>query len=183
MLPILPSLAIVSALSLAPPAAAERQSATVTLEAGESVVVTLDDGGRPHETARGAAPRLSRFEAAAVWNLTRGVYGEAVGPESARIVAGEDGVPVAPAIAPGAVRIKLVSLGPDSTLLVLENGYDRGLSYRATIAAPGEAVATDVCQVMPRRFSLEHWPYRITRLELSGFRLVPWIEGQDPICE
>jgi len=183
MHPLLPWATAVALLSLAAPAQAERRSPSVTIDAGESVVVTIDDGGRPHETARAAAPRLTRFEAAAVWNLTHGVYGEAVGPDSAPIVAGENGIPDAPPITPGTLRIKLVSLGPDSTLLVLENGYDRGLSYRATILAPGEATSTDVCQVMPRRYSLEHWPYRITRLELSGLRLVPWIEGQVPICE
>ena len=170
-------------LSAAPSEARRRSEGTVSLAPGESVTVAIDDGGRVHETARGPAPRLSPFEAAAVWNLTNGVYGNAIGPISAPIQVGEDGVPEPQPIAPGVVAIKLVSLGADSTLLVVENGYARGLAYRATMHVSGRARPTDVCEVMPGRFSFEHWPEPIARIDLSRLHLVRWVEGQTPVCE
>jgi hypothetical protein len=177
-------LVIAAAASLAVPASAgPRQRDTLPLRAGESVLVALDDGGRIQESVRGPAARLTRFEAAAVWNLTNGVYGEAVGPNSAPIVGGENGIPDAPQIPAGAIRIKLVALGRDSTLLVVENGYRSALSYRARIRSPGRSRATDVCEVMPERYGIEHWPYRIDRIDLAQLRLIPWVEGQRPRCE
>lgn len=180
-LSILASLAVL-APGAAPAEAGERDG-VVTIAVGEAVTLTLDDGGRPHETARGPAPRLTPFEAAAVWNLTNRVYGEPLGAEFAPIQSGEDGVPEADPIAPGAIRIKFVSLERHGTTLLIRNGYPAGLAYRARIRVSGSARTTDVCEVLPRRVAIEHWPEPIEAIELSRLHFVPWIEGQTPICE
>jgi hypothetical protein len=71
----------------------------------------------------------------------------------------------------------------ESRLLLIENGYDRGLRYRATIYRRGRSEPTDVCVVIPERRGYEHWPYPIDRIELSGLTLFPLREGDPLTCE
>jgi hypothetical protein len=170
-------------LAASAPAVVSEPSGTVQLENRDSVTVAIDDGGRALVSGREDAGDLSRFEAVAVWQLTNGAYGYPVGDNVAIIRSGEHGVPEPPPIAPGIVRLKLYHLGDTGTLLVVENGYSSGLAYRATMFGGEHQGPTDVCEVMPQRFSFEHWPYIIERLEISRMRLVPWIEGQRPRCE
>jgi len=68
-------------------------------------------------------------------------------------------------------------------LLVIENGQGRALRYRAGMTVNGQERHTDVCVVLPRLPSYEHWPHPIERLELSDFRFVPWVAGTPPTCE
>lgn len=68
-------------------------------------------------------------------------------------------------------------------MLVIENGYDRALVYRAELTRDGRRRATDVCAVRPGLRSYEYWPHRVERLRLSDFQLVSWRQGQEVICE
>ena len=166
-----------------PKASPTAAPAQIVLRAGETVQMTIDEGGQAAETARGSAPAMSRFEAAAAWHLTNGAYRDASGPNSAAVVPGELGIPEPPPVEDGQVSIKLFALGDAGTLLILENGYRGALQYRATIDTGGRSERTDVCQVLPSLYSFEHWPYAIERIALSDLRLVPWFEGQRPVCE
>ena len=58
--------------------------------------------------------------------------------------------------------------------MLLENGYDRALVYRARITVAGRTRPTDVCVVLPSNRSSEHWPEAIERIDLSDFELVTW---------
>ena len=90
-------------------------------------------------------------------------------------------------IAGDQLRISLFRLtrrdGAVETLLVLENGYDRALRYRARMIVDGRSQPTDVCTVLPRLRGYEHWPHAIERMELSDFALVGYRPGTPPVCE
>ena len=109
---------------------------------------------------------------------------EATGANS--VVIPSNGVD-APPLAADEIRLSMFSVterdGSPGTLLVLENGYDRALRYRASIVRGRDSEPTDVCTVRPRLRGYEHWPYRIDRLDLTGFALVPYREGSRPVCE
>ena len=89
------------------------------------------------------------------------------------------GIPAA-AVTPGQVSVRMVAVGERATVLILENGYDRGMIYHAQMVVAGKNSATDVCIVPGGKRIYEHWPFLIERLDLSGFTLVPWKPG-DPI--
>jgi hypothetical protein len=93
----------------------------------------------------------------------------------------------APPLAGDEIRISMFAVtepdGSPGTLLVLENGYDRALRYRANMVRGHSSQPTDVCTVLPRLRGYEHWPYRIDRLDLTGFALVPYRQGSRPVCE
>jgi hypothetical protein len=91
-------------------------------------------------------------------------------------------MPVEPAVAPGMVRARLLSIAGRHSLLVLENGYDRAIAYRARMTRGDRTAATDVCIVVPRRHDFEHWPHPIDRLEIYDFRFVEWKPGETVTC-
>jgi hypothetical protein len=92
-------------------------------------------------------------------------------------------MPDPPAIVPGQVRLRFLLIAGREAELLLENGFDRALVYRARITLAGESRPTDVCVVLPNNRSSEHWPDAIERIDLSDFELVPWPEGRAPTCE
>lgn len=89
-----------------------------------------------------------------------------------------------PAIEPNAIIMRFVVVdGPEGkkeSVLVIENGYGQGITYRARISVGEKSGATDVCLVMPGKRGYELWPYAIDKIELAAFELVPWQNG-DPI--
>jgi hypothetical protein len=81
------------------------------------------------------------------------------------------------------MRVSFASFdGGKHTLLLIENGYDQGFSYRAIMRIGRRSEPTDVCTVLPNLRSLEHWPYRIDRIELHDFQMLPWNPGDGPVC-
>jgi hypothetical protein len=92
-----------------------------------------------------------------------------------------DGAPVPPAAEPGKVRFGfLMAKATGHTILMIENGYDRAVTYRARISRDGEMTPTDVCLVAPSVRTYEDWPYKIDKIEISQFQLQPWKQG-DPV--
>jgi hypothetical protein len=165
-----------------PAPAAAQAVGTIGLARGETVNFQIDDGGAA-VLARGRADALSAYDQATL-DLVRNADPKlATGANAIAITDGQLG-PSAPPIAPGAIRISFVAVrdGAES-LLILENGYDRGLAYRARITIRGRSQPTDVCVVIPGRRGHEFWPEPIERIELSGFRLQPWDESQPVHCE
>jgi len=172
-------IAIFCALLAAAPAAAQGVPA-VSLSPGEAVTVRFDDGGRVGEPERAPAA-WSRFDLFAARQLSGMTPPDAPMPEGVPIHGPEGMVP--DPIPPGEVRLRFLSIAGQHALLVVENGQDRALAYRARMTVDGRTRHTDVCIVLPRLPSYEHWPHSVERLELYDFRFIPWPPGQTPTCE
>lgn len=172
------------ALLLAGAAAPETalNTATLTLAPGETATVTIDDGGAAHASGAIPAAALSDFEAAVGRNFNVGVYAKDTGQNSAAGYESPD-LPKPAASAPGIARLTFVRLAEGrESLLVVANGYDQALAYRAAITVHGQTQPTEVCLVVPAKHGFEHWPYAIDRIQLSQFRLQPWHDGEDVPC-
>jgi hypothetical protein len=162
-------------LMIATPAAAQ---GGFLLAPGESVTVTAI--GPTPVGARGTAV-ITPFEAAVVRQFEANMFPDAIGPNSATVHG--EGLPTPEPIAPNALAVKFVSVGGGrATMLVLENGYDKAVAYRARITVKGKAAPTDVCTVLPGKRGFENWPYAIEKIELTGFALESW-DGGKPRCE
>jgi hypothetical protein len=171
--------ATAAALGLA--AGPARAADTISLRPGEAVTVVIDDGGRASVEEGGAARPMSDEDKAMVRDLLVN-HPEAFGPRAAIITAGE-GKPV-PSVSRGEVHFSFMTFGEgNDRLLIVENGYGRGLRYRAIMHRNGRAEPTDVCIVIPERRSYEHWSYPIERIDLSAIALVPYRDGEVPTCE
>lgn len=157
----------------------------VTLLPGQAVTIHIagDAGGAVTLEGRGAAD-LSDFDRAAIRRFSDPKYNAmASGPTGVPVDGGAQGLPAAAPVAPGAVHIMFAEVADGAqTMLILENGYDRGLVYRARIREAGTMHATDVCLVMPMRRGYENWPFASGRIELSDFRLEPWDPSQGIQC-
>jgi hypothetical protein len=101
---------------------------------------------------------------------------------TARTIPGGDGMPTPTPIAPNRIGLRLHSIAGRHTMLVIENGYDHAIVYRARMVRNGQEQATDVCLVMPNRRGYEHWPHMIDRLDLSDFTVAEWREGDEVPC-
>jgi hypothetical protein len=161
----------------------------VSLIPGDSVVVTFDDG-QWRVAERSRAGPLSLFETQVVAKMQEIEVPPEAGVQPAIPVREGDISAPRDAIAPGMVRItfrevldaKRGSPGESHAILSIDNGYDHSLLYRAAMHKRGEQTSTDVCEVIPQMHGLEHWPYRIDRLDLSDLRLEAY-SGGDPRCE
>lgn len=161
-------------------AASAQEIPQITLEPGEAITVRFDDGGRVGAPERSAAA-WTPFDIYAAQQLAGMTPPDAPMPESLPIGAPRD---VGPEPIPASqVRIRFLSLAGRHALLVIENGQGRALSYRARMTQDGRTQPTDVCVVLPHLPSYEHWPHPIQRIELSGFRFIPWTAGERPTCE
>ena len=169
-------LAAAFAFAAAAPAAAQ----TITLAPEEAVTLREDGKGALAVAARGRA-EWTPFDLAVARNFERGLYDRGIGPNS--VSTEVPGLPEAPAIVPGQVRLRFMLIAGRHAELLLENGYDRALVYRARITVAGQTRPTDVCVVLPSNRSSEHWPEAIQRIDLTDFELVDWQEGRAPTCE
>jgi hypothetical protein len=162
----------------AAPAAAQDVPA-LTLAPGEAVTMHFDDGGRVGTPERAAAT-WSRFDIAAARQLAGMTPPDAPMPTGIPVAAGDVQPDPIPA---DQVRVRVLSIAGQHTLLVVENGQSRALSYRARMTVRGRTQPTDVCIVLPHLPSYEHWAFPIERIELSDFRFVAWAPGRAPTCE
>ena len=153
----------------------------LALSPGEAVTVRIDGGGRGLAPERGKA-EWSDFDVYAARHLAGITPPEAPIPVATPFPS-SSADPSPEPVPAGLVRVRLHSIAGKHTLLVVENGLDRALAYRARMTANGQSRPTDVCVVMPGQPSYEHWPHPIDRIELSAFRHVPWTHGQPPTCE
>ena len=177
-MPSLRLAAVVAALLAFPAEAGDIPE--IRLVPGEAVTVRFDDGGRIGKPSRSRA-EWTRYDLLAARVLAGMTPPAEAMPEG--ISLGElDGVKPGP-IPGDEVRMRFLSIGGQHALLVVENGQGRGLRYRARMTVDGETKPTDVCIVLPRRPSYEHWPFRIERLQLSDFEFVPWHSERLPTCE
>jgi hypothetical protein len=168
------------AMALHTGAAAAGGSATVTLAPEEAVTLRADVKGALAVASRDRA-EWTPFDLAVARNFLRGLYDRGAGPNSIGSLL--PGMPDPPAIVPGQVRLRFLLIAGRQAELLLENGYDRALVYRASITVDGQTRPTDVCVVLPHNRSSEHWPHAIQRIDLSDFELVDWEAGRAPTCE
>lgn len=88
-----------------------------------------------------------------------------------------------PPVTAGEVRLRLLSVAGQQTLLMVENGYDQAFTYRAVITRSGRSEPTSVCVVLPNIRGIEYWPYPVERIALSDFLLAPYDESQGITCQ
>lgn len=154
---------------------------TIRLAPEETVTIQLDPADNQVETVeRGRAQWSPLFLAAA-----RQLAGQPIPDKpvpTASPMPPVDGLAAPPPVAKGTLRLHLLAIAGQHGLLVVENGYDRALVYRARLTEHRKTRATDVCLVMPGTRSFEHWPHTIERLELRDFRLVDWDEEKPIPC-
>jgi hypothetical protein len=174
--------AFAAAATAAVTAAAAALVQPLQVKSGESVTLTIDDGGRTVETSRGAARAMTPFERAAAANFSSQLA-QATGPNAVSLRAGERGMPEPDRIPAGAVELTLRPLGDNAMMLVVRNGYSGALSYKAVLTRGDRAVRTDVCEVLPGKPGFEHWPYGFDTIAVYDLKLVPWIEGQSLTCK
>ncbi|MBA3669557.1 MAG: hypothetical protein H0W71_05770 [Sphingomonas sp.] len=68
-------------------------------------------------------------------------------------------------------------------LLNTENGTNQSYSFKARIERGSKSVTTDVCQLVPAKRSVEHWPYPLDWIEITDMHVVPYDETELPRCE
>ncbi len=166
------SIALLAALTIAAPAQAQRFA---ILPGSEATLASVDGDFAP---VASAAAEPDAFETWAANAFARGAMPDATGPNAAAVPKG----PPAPTPPANRLMFRLLVLPGEkpSTLLIVRNGFDRALVYRAEMRVKGKQSPTDVCLVMPGKTGIEHWPYAIDQLVLDDLKLVPWKPG-DPV--
>jgi hypothetical protein len=160
----------------APAPAQDREP--VTLAPEQAITLRLDESGATLARENPGRAEWTPFDLA----VARYLSGMAPpkGPAPAMVLPGDAAMPPAPAVQPGRLRLRFMSIAGQHSVLILENGYDRAIVFRARMTRGGETRPTDVCLVAPMRFGFEHWPDPLDRIEISDVHLVPWREG-DPV--
>jgi hypothetical protein len=170
--------ALVIAGSTSPGAAAPGIPAVFQLESGSTVLIGLDERGHP-SVEGGAASALSAGELDMVQQLVRD-HPDAFGPNGKILRTGQS----MPPITPDHIRFTFVPFESGSqSLLLIESGLGRSFLYRATIERGGRAVRTDVCQVLPGKRGVEHWPYPLDSIQITDIHFIEWKDGDPLRCE
>jgi hypothetical protein len=173
------AMALAASVLLAAPAVAQ-SGASVTLESGDAATFRLEpDGGATISQQRGRA-EWTPFDAAAARHLSGLPIPDQ--PVPFGTILGPDVLPQPPPIEPEMVRVKLLSIAGQHSLLVIENGYDRAIAYRARMGRGNQVRPTDVCFVIPHKHAFEHWPFAFDRLEIYDMHFVAWREGDPVSC-
>lgn len=141
----------------------------VSLRAGEGLLARFDSNGGFVVVERRAARNASDLEGDLAAALTGNPA--AMGENAMPVIGATDHLPV---VVANHIVIDMIALPTGHTLLVIGNGYAaQDTSYRANLESGDVTSPTDVCTVLAGRFSVEHWPYPLTRLDLSDIRLIP----------
>lgn len=164
------------AVIAATPAMAQDAPA-VALVAGDALSIAIDAQARVTGREQGRAP--SQLEGRVMDLFEAENAPAAMGPNTADITAVD--IEREP-IAPGRLSARFFVRPGKGSLLVLANGYDKAVAYRARITVKGKATATDVCTVLPGKRQFESWPYAIEKIEMSSVVLESW-DGGRPRCE
>lgn len=178
-------LAAITGAAIAATAAPGRAQPAGAIELVPEQAVVLQVDGSAHAgariTRRGAA-QWTRYDLFAARHLSAQTPPDEAVPYADPLPDGA-AVPEPSPVETGVVHLRFMSIAGRHALLVVENSYDSALAYRARLTEQGETRHTDVCVVVPRLRSYEHWPHTVERLQLSDFRLVPWEEGRPVTCQ
>lgn len=175
--------ALLAALTILWPAQALARGepgAAIRIAMDEAVAVQISDTGEAVAGRRGRG-ELSAAEAVSLrrlWTEDGRYTGARYG-----VTAGKDGIPVPAPVTPGEVNFTLVQFPQGQSALVVKNGYDRALVYRARLHRGKRRSSATVCLVIPGKRGIEHWPFRIDAIEISEMRLEPWQRGNPVLCK
>ena len=158
-------------------AAAETQAPfKLRLEMGSQAVLSVDEKGTPRTDGNRAEP-LSAVELEVVQTLIRD-HPDAFGPKSASLYSRGMTSPAA-----NRIRFRLVPFAAGSqSVLIVENGLSQSYMYKARMGYGEKTIITDVCQLVPEKRNVEHWPYQIDWIEISEVRVVSYEEGKPLLC-
>ncbi|MEE9433365.1 MAG: hypothetical protein V3V15_03910 [Sphingorhabdus sp.] len=150
---------------------------SVSIEIGQS-------GDQPEVTiVETAKPILTEADKVVIRKFVGGEFDYSSGSNVTPITAGKAGIPEFEPVKEGRVKFSFIRIDPQGqAMLLIENGYGRGLIYRARMIIKGRSSPTDVCLVMPNRRGYEHWPHLIDEIQLSNFTFVDWNEGDKIPC-
>lgn len=170
---------------IASPAALSQPLESVAVRANEAVSVRIDPTGGLSIDGRDMNPTLSALDREVARRSVGGEFADVVGDRFFAVTADDTSYPAAEIVPPGVIRFSFFrfSAGSGHAFLVIENGYDRGLVYRAQIRRGDRVVPTDVCLVMPMKRGIEYWPYPVDEISFSSIRLIPWQESDGMPCE
>ena len=171
--------ALVAAAWMIGAAPALAQDAIIELTPGQAASLSVGGKGETRVISRGRG-EWTRHDLAAAEHLVGQPIPDAPVAYGSSL---PDGLPQAPPVERGVVKLRFMSVAGQHMLLIVENGYGQALAYRAQMTRAGQTRPTDVCIVLPANRSYEHWPHTIDRIALSDFALVAWNEGQAPTCE
>jgi hypothetical protein len=161
-------------------APAHEPSPAIRVAMGEAVTVEISNTGEA-VAGRRAQGGLSTAEAVSLrrlWTQDGRYTGARYG-----VTAGKDGIPIPAPVTPGEVHLTLVQFPKGQSALVVKNGYDRALVYRARLHRGNRRSSATVCLVIPGKRGIEHWPFRIDAVEISEMRLEPWQRGNPILCK
>jgi len=168
---------VIVALALSGAASAQ-PAGTVSLRPEQAAMVGLDGAGRASRVSEAGRADWAPYDVAAARHLTGQAVPDAPVPEATPLPREI----TAPAVPRGTLRVKFMSIAGRHSLLVIENGYDRAVAYRARMIVSGQTRPTDVCLVIPNQRGYEHWPHPIERIELYDFRFADWRPGEPQPC-
>jgi hypothetical protein len=155
-------------VSIASPAMAQG----ITLARGEEAVLEISDNDLA-DAARGPTT-ATPFELA-VGRQLGGLKPPEAPVTEGKPMARDSGLPDAPVPTAGEARFRFLPVADTGgSLLIIHNGYAKGLLYQARITSNGKTQPTDVCLVVPGKLGVEYWPYAIGAIEVSAFKLVDW---------
>jgi hypothetical protein len=150
----------------------------VTLAPEQAITLRLDENGATIARENPGRALWSSFDIAVARHLAG--IAPPKGPAPAMDLPADGSLPPPPAVQPNRLRLRFMSIAGQHSILILENGYDRGIIFRARMTRGSETRPTDVCLVVPMRYGFEHWPHPLDRIEISDIHLVPWRTG-DPV--
>lgn len=167
-----------------PAAAREGQKIAVALAVDSGAVMQIGDDGTGVAALEGKKlDEPTPWVRSVALHFTNGKYDWAKGEKSISL-RGDATLEEPDPVVPGQIGFAFRKIGDsDHRLLVIANGYDRALVYRAQIRVKGEDRYTDVCMVPPGTHAFEHWPYASERILMADFHLEAWTKGQAPRCE
>ncbi|MEO6198474.1 MAG: hypothetical protein ABIO68_00850 [Sphingomicrobium sp.] len=151
---------------------------TLRVGSGAQAEIGLDPAGKARMLANQAEP-LSAAEIGMIERFVRD-HPDAFGPKAAPMTTGQWLTP----IKRDRIRFRFVPFsGGAETVLVIENGSELSFIYKARIGRGSSSMMTDVCQVVPGKRGIEHWPYQIDWIEITNVRAIPYVDGSQPLCE
>lgn len=148
------------------------------LSNGSQATLSADQSDKAHLIS-GTAEPISAGEIEMLRELVRN-HPEAFGPNSAPVQTDQR----VPPIQPNRIRFRFLPFDDGKqTLLIIENGALRSFMYKARIGRGSRSIPTDVCQLVPLKRNIEHWPYPLDWIEVSEVRAVAYNESAPPRCE
>lgn len=151
---------------------------TLRIGSGAQAEIALDPAGKARMLANQAEP-LSAAEVGMIGRFVRD-HPDAFGPKAAPMTTDQWLTP----IKRDRIRFRFVPFsGGAETVLVIENGSARSYMYKARIGRGAKSMITDVCQVVPGKRGIEHWPYQLDWIEIADVRAMPYVDGSQPLCE